>query len=93
MNWYHGWLLVRAITVTMKNDPRVLPMGKFLRKTKINELPQLLNIFLGDMSVVGPRPQAHRCFNAFPVDLQRVIVQVRCRCSGSFAKVLSGPSG
>lgn len=69
-------------TVTMKNDPRVLPMGKFLRKTKINELPQLLNIFLGDMSVVGPRPQAHRCFNAFPLDLQQVIVQVKPGLSG-----------
>jgi len=69
-------------TVTLKNDPRVLPMGKFLRKTKINELPQLLNIFLGDMSVVGPRPQAHRCFNAFPVELQRVIVQVKPGLSG-----------
>ena len=41
-------------TVTMKQDPRVLPVGKFLRKTKINELPQLLNILLGDMSVIGP---------------------------------------
>jgi lipopolysaccharide/colanic/teichoic acid biosynthesis glycosyltransferase len=69
-------------TVTLKNDPRVLPMGKFLRKTKINELPQLLNIFLGDMSVVGPRPQAHRCFYAFPAHLQRVIVQVKPGLSG-----------
>jgi len=40
-------------TVTMKDDPRVLPVGRFLRKTKINELPQLLNIFFGDMSVIG----------------------------------------
>ena len=40
-------------TVTMKGDPRILPVGKFLRKTKINELPQLLNIFFGDMSVIG----------------------------------------
>ena len=39
-------------TVTMRNDPRVLPVGKLLRKTKINELPQLLNIFIGDMSVI-----------------------------------------
>ena len=45
-----------AGTVTMKNDPRVLPAGKFLRKTKINELPQLLNVFLGHMSLIGPRP-------------------------------------
>jgi lipopolysaccharide/colanic/teichoic acid biosynthesis glycosyltransferase len=69
-------------TVTIKNDPRVLPMGKFLRKSKINELPQLLNVFLGDMSIVGPRPQAHRCFNAFPVELQSVIVQVKPGLSG-----------
>ncbi len=47
---------IGAGTLTMKNDPRVLPLGRFLRNTKINELPQLLNIFLGDMSIVGPRP-------------------------------------
>lgn len=69
-------------TVTLKDDPRVLPVGKFLRKTKINELPQLLNIFLGDMSVVGPRPQAHRCFNAFPADVRRVLVMVKPGLSG-----------
>ena len=43
-------------TVTQKNDTRVLPIGKVLRKTKINELPQLFNIWIGNMSVVGPRP-------------------------------------
>ena len=43
-------------TITIKNDPRILPFGKFLRKTKINELPQLLNIFFGDMCIIGPRP-------------------------------------
>lgn len=47
---------IGAGTLTMQNDPRVLPVGKFLRKTKINELPQLLNIFIGNMSIVGPRP-------------------------------------
>ena len=57
-------------TVTMKNDPRILPIGKLLRKTKINELPQLLNVFVGSMSLVGPRPQAPRCFDAFPVEVE-----------------------
>lgn len=69
-------------TVTLKGDPRVLPVGKFLRKTKINELPQLINILIGDMSVVGPRPQARRCFNAFPTEFQKIIVQVKPGLSG-----------
>lgn len=69
-------------TVTVKDDPRVLPLGRFLRKTKINELPQLLNIFRGDMSIVGPRPQTQRCFDAFPPASQAEIVKVRPGLSG-----------
>lgn len=69
-------------TVTVKNDPRVLPIGRFLRKTKINELPQLLNIFNGDMSIVGPRPQTKRCFDAFPASSQAAILTVRPGLSG-----------
>lgn len=69
-------------TVTVKGDPRVLPAGKFLREMKINELPQLLNILLGDMSVVGPRPQTQRCFMAFPQNMQVIIVKVKPGLSG-----------
>lgn len=69
-------------TVTVKGDPRVLPFGRFLRKTKINELPQLLNIFKGDMSVIGPRPQTKRCFDAFPASSQAEILKVRPGLSG-----------
>jgi lipopolysaccharide/colanic/teichoic acid biosynthesis glycosyltransferase len=69
-------------TVTVKNDPRILPMGDFLRKTKINELPQLINIFNGDMSIIGPRPQTQRCFDAFPQLSQNEIIKVRPGLSG-----------
>ena len=69
-------------TVTVKNDPRILPMGGFLRDTKINELPQLINIFKGDMSVIGPRPQTQRCFDAFPLSAQNEVKKVRPGLSG-----------
>jgi lipopolysaccharide/colanic/teichoic acid biosynthesis glycosyltransferase/ribosomal protein S18 acetylase RimI-like enzyme len=69
-------------TITLKDDPRVLPFGHFLRRTKINELPQLLNVLLGDMSIVGPRPQTRRCFDAFPLRSQERIIQVRPGLSG-----------
>ena len=69
-------------TVTVKNDPRVLPIGGFLRKTKINELPQLINIFNGDMSLIGPRPQTQRCFDAYPISSQNEIIKIRPGLSG-----------
>ena len=69
-------------TVTLKDDARVLPLGRFLRKTKINELPQLLNILKGDMSIIGPRPQTRRCFDAFPPESQEAIIRVRPGLSG-----------
>ena len=68
--------------LTTRNDPRVLPVGRFLRKTKINELPQLINIFLGDMSIIGPRPQARKHFNLFPEEMRRRIAEVRPGLSG-----------
>jgi lipopolysaccharide/colanic/teichoic acid biosynthesis glycosyltransferase len=77
-------------TVTVKNDPRVLPVGSILRKTKINELPQLLNIFIGNMSVIGPRPQASKCFEAFPNDAKEIIVQVKPGLSGIGSIIFRG---
>ena len=52
--------------ITVKNDPRILPLGKILRDTKINELPQLLNILTGDISLVGPRPLATSGYANYP---------------------------
>jgi len=77
-------------TVTVKGDPRVLPVGQFLRKTKLNELPQILNILLGDMSFVGPRPQTQRCFDAFPRQSQVEIAKVRPGLSGIGSIVFRG---
>jgi len=69
-------------TITVKGDPRVLPFGRFLRKTKINELPQLINILKGDMSIIGPRPQDKRCFVVFNDEDQENIKKVRPGLSG-----------
>ena len=77
-------------TVTMKGDPRVLKVGKFLRKTKINELPQLLNIFFGHMSVIGPRPLTFQTFNSYPLRVQEVIKQVNPGLSGVGSIIFRG---
>ncbi len=69
-------------THTTRNDPRVLPVGRFLRKTKINELPQLLNILLGDMSIIGPRPTVEAHFSLYPEQARREIEKVRPGLSG-----------
>lgn len=69
-------------TITLKNDPRILPLGNFLRKSKINEIPQLFNILKGDMSFIGPRPQTERCFSAFSKAVKSELVKVRPGLSG-----------
>ncbi|PSL06325.1 sugar transferase [Cecembia rubra] len=69
-------------SLTLRNDPRVLPFGKFLRKTKINELPQLFNVFLGDLSIVGPRPQMKVDFDKYPEDIKERIYDVRPGITG-----------
>lgn len=67
---------------TMRGDPRVLPFGRFLRMTKINELPQVFNIFLGDMSIVGPRPLVDKTFEPYPGEVKAHIYDVRPGLTG-----------
>ena len=68
--------------ITTINDPRITPMGGFLRKTKINELPQLINILIGDMSFVGPRPVMQKSFDSYPSHIQENIYSVKPGLTG-----------
>lgn len=67
----HGW--------TTKDDPRVTKVGKFLRRTSIDELPQLFNILKGDMSVVGPRPERPQFVEKFKEEIPRYMVKHQVR--------------
>lgn len=69
-------------TVTLANDPRILPAGRFLRKTKLNELPQIFNILRGEMSLIGPRPLTQQTFQMYPPEAQRTIATVTPGLSG-----------
>jgi len=76
-------------SITTRNDPRVLPFGKFLRKTKINELPQIFNILLGDMTLVGPRPLMKVDFDKYSDEIQSVIYNTRPGLTGIASIVFS----
>ena len=67
---------------TAKNDERILPIGRFLRKTKINELPQILNILIGDISIVGPRPLIKKTFDLYDLDSREVISSMKPGLTG-----------
>ena len=62
-------------TITLRKDPRITPMGGFLRMTKINELPQLINVLIGDMSFVGPRPLVDKNFIHTPPEIKEQVYQ------------------
>jgi lipopolysaccharide/colanic/teichoic acid biosynthesis glycosyltransferase len=67
---------------TTRKDPRILPIGGFLRKTKINELPQIINILIGDMSIIGPRPLVDKTFDPYPEYVKANIYNVKPGLTG-----------
>jgi lipopolysaccharide/colanic/teichoic acid biosynthesis glycosyltransferase len=69
--------------ITLRNDPRVTSFGKYLRITKINELPQLLNVLKGDMSIVGPRPLVQSTFDAYTQDVKDNIYKCKPGITGT----------
>ncbi len=69
-------------SITLRNDFRVTKFGKFLRKTKINELPQILNLIKGDISLVGPRPLVKKTFDAYDNDIKSIIYEVKPGITG-----------
>lgn len=70
---------VEKTKFTVQNDPRVTKVGKFIRKTSIDELPQLFNVFLGDMSLVGPRPERPFFVEKFKEEIPRYMIKHQVR--------------
>ena len=69
-------------SITLNDDFRVTKFGKILRKTKINELPQLINILKGDISVVGPRPILETDWNLYSLEIKNMIYNVKPGLTG-----------
>jgi lipopolysaccharide/colanic/teichoic acid biosynthesis glycosyltransferase len=68
--------------ITLRNDPRVTSFGKLLRITKINELPQIINVFKGDMSIVGPRPLMEVSVKLYPEEIREKIYNCKPGMTG-----------
>lgn len=67
----------KASLLTVRADDRVTRAGRFLRKTKLDELPQLFNVLIGNMSLVGPRPEVAKYVALYPPEAKRLIFSVK----------------
>ena len=68
--------------VTLRNDPRVTTIGKYLRESKLNEVPQLFNILIGDISIIGPRPLMREGFNRYSLKFQNAVYNMKPGLTG-----------
>ena len=94
MIWKFATMLKNSLnmgagSITLQNDFRVTKFGKILRKTKINELPQIINIIKGDISFVGPRPLVTNTFEAYSNDIKSNIYNIKPGLTGIGSVVLS----
>ena len=80
-------------SITLKDDFRVTKVGKILRKTKVNELPQLFNILKGDISFVGPRPILESDWNMYPANIKKIIYNVKPGLTGMGSVIFRDEEG
>ncbi|MCI2807793.1 sugar transferase [Eoetvoesiella caeni] len=66
-----------GLQITTDNDPRITKAGIFLRKYKVDELPQFINVLLGDMSIVGPRPEVPKYVAYYPEEIRQLVLSIR----------------